>query len=300
MNISNLLVDSNFSQSVLKELAGLRLKISNYAFSSEIIWYRIALNKFETWNKAEHRHSFYEMHLCLTGYAAFEVGKNNVIEINAGDFAIFSPKTNHKLIKVSDDFTKVVLGFNIELMDSEEYSFLQDALNQIKLTKYKATEKMLTIPFDSLEEIKQHRKGYKFAICELLTQLIIEFARVINPVKKEDFLRYSGKDTRLDSLILYMRDNLHRRLTAEDFANEENMSAKQLNRIMMENFNMSVSAFFKKEKINKAKELLETTDMTISQLSTALGFSDEFSFSKTFKRIEGITPANYRASYFLK
>ena len=151
-----------------------------------------------------------------------------------------------------------------------------------------------------LEEIKMRRKGFKFTICELLSLLIIESARVINPKKKEDVLKYSSKDTKLDSIILYMRNNIHANLTADEIAAVANMSSKQLNRIMLENYNMSISTFFKREKISKAKEMLEKTDMSIRQIAEAVGFSDEFSFSKSFKKIEGNTPASYRSAYYQK
>lgn len=298
--MENNYIDLGTSQSILKELARLQLQISNYAFDAQIIWCRVAVNKFEVWNKAAHHHSFYELHLCCSGYAVFEDTDKNTVTVSSGEFVLFPPSTSHKLIDYSDDFSKLVFGFSLNLKESDEYRFLSDSFNEIKVKNFKASSKMLTIPSEILEEIKLHRKGFKFAICELLSLLIIESARVINPSKKEDFLKYSSKDTKLDSIILYMRNNLHTNLTADDIATVANMSSKQLNRIMFENYNMSISTFFKKEKIKKAKELLENSDYSISQIASLIGFSDEFSFSKSFKKIEGITPASYRSSYFQK
>ena len=93
---------------------------------------------------------------------------------------------------------------------------------------------------------------------------------------------------------------VHFILTVEDFAAQSNMSSKQLNRIMFENYNMSVAEFFKNERIEKAKDLLTHTELSMSQIAHKIGFSDEFSMSKIFKRLEGMTPAKYRSSYFLK
>lgn len=293
-------IDQTTAQSLLKELARLQLKISNYAFESQIIWCRVALNKFEVWNKAEHHHSFYEIHLCCSGTATFEVEQDSVITIKAGDFVIFTPNTRHKLVFFSDDFSKLVFGFTLNIKESDELKFLADSYSEIKHRAYKASDRMLSIPTEILEEIKMRRTGFKFAICELLSLLIIESARVINPKKKEDILKYSSKDTKLDSIILYMRNNIHSNLTADEIATVANMSSKQLNRIMLENYNLSISAFFKREKISKAKEMLEKTDMSIRQIAEAVGFSDEFSFGKSFKRTEGNTPAGYRSAYFQK
>ena len=277
--MDNRYIDLSISQAVLKELARLQLKISNYAFESQIIWCRVALNKFEVWNKAEHHHSFYELHLCCSGTATFEVQKDSEITIKAGDFVIFSPSTRHKLLYYSDDFSKLVLGFTLDVKESDELKFITDSYSDIKNKAYMASDRMLSVPTDILEEIKMRRKGFKFTICELLSLLIIESARVI---------------------ILYMKNNIHANLTADEIAAVANMSSKQLNRIMLENYNLSISAFFKREKISKAKEMLEKTDMSIRQIAEAVGFSDEFSFGKSFKRTEGNTPAGYRSAYFQK
>ena len=293
-------IDQNISQSILKELARSQLKISNYAFDSQVIWCRIALNKFETWNKAAHHHSFYELHLCCSGFAEFADSYGNIIKIESGDFVLFPPETSHKLIKFSDDFSKLVFGFTLDIKDSEEFKFLYDSFTDLKIKSYKATDKMIKIPSDILEEIKAHRKAFKFAVCELLTILITESARAINPEKKEDFLKYSSKDAKLDTVLLYMRNNLHANLTADEIATVANMCSKQLNRIMHKSYNMSISTYYKREKMNKAKELLVSSELSVSEIATALGFSDEFSFSKSFKRIEGISPASYRSSYFQK
>ena len=46
-------------------------------------------------------------------------------------------------------------------------------------------------------------------------------------------------------------------------------------------------------RINKAKELLKTTKMSLNEVSEAVGFNDYFYFIKKFKREVGITPGKY-------
>lgn len=51
------------------------------------------------------------------------------------------------------------------------------------------------------------------------------------------------------------------------------------------------------EKINRAKSLLADTNDTVAQIGYNLGFSDNHNFSSCFKRITGLTPTEYRASF---
>lgn len=293
-------IDESIPTSVCKEFSRLNISISNYAFDSNIIWCRIAFNNREIWNTAKHSHSFYELHLCLSGEAVFEAGNNNLLTINPGEFIFLPPKQSHKLCQVSDDFSKFVFGFVLKLKESDEYSFLKESFNNIPIGVFKASQTMLEAPQRILNDIAQHNNGFKLMSSMFLSSVIIEIARIINPSYKNTNIKYENKDKRLDALILYMRDNLQQHLTVEDFAAQSNMSSKQLNRIMFENYNMSVSEFFKKERIEKAKDLITHTELSMGQIAQKVGFSDEFSMGKIFKRIEGMTPARYRSSYFLK
>lgn len=49
-------------------------------------------------------------------------------------------------------------------------------------------------------------------------------------------------------------------------------------------------------KANYAANLLATTDMAVKQMAQHLGFSDQYAFSKSFKRLIGVAPLHYRRS----
>ena len=46
-------------------------------------------------------------------------------------------------------------------------------------------------------------------------------------------------------------------------------------------------------RIEKAKELLTSTNMTLNEISDSVGFNDYFYFLKTFKKFTGVTPGKY-------
>ena len=47
-------------------------------------------------------------------------------------------------------------------------------------------------------------------------------------------------------------------------------------------------------KLQEAKQLLEQTDYALAEIAASLGYTDLFSFSKAFKKMEGISPTAYR------
>jgi AraC-like DNA-binding protein len=46
--------------------------------------------------------------------------------------------------------------------------------------------------------------------------------------------------------------------------------------------------------MDKSKELLIDTDLTINEISDVVGYNDPFYFSKVFKRNTGLTPTAFR------
>lgn len=58
--------------------------------------------------------------------------------------------------------------------------------------------------------------------------------------------------------------------------------------------NVSFSNYLKNERINKAKQLLRSTNMKIFEISDAVGFSNAKYFSFAFKQAVGLTPGDYQ------
>jgi len=48
------------------------------------------------------------------------------------------------------------------------------------------------------------------------------------------------------------------------------------------------------KRINKAKEFLSKSSVTVEQLAQILGFSSPSHFIRRFKKLEGLTPSEYR------
>ena len=53
-------------------------------------------------------------------------------------------------------------------------------------------------------------------------------------------------------------------------------------------------SYFISLKIKEAKRLLRETDLTVTQISASLAFDNPNYFSKTFKRVSGYTPLQYK------
>ncbi|MNI85166.1 HTH-type transcriptional activator Btr [compost metagenome] len=61
----------------------------------------------------------------------------------------------------------------------------------------------------------------------------------------------------------------------------------------------SFVTYLKKVRIRKAKELIGTGSLKLSEISAAVGFENTRHFSRVFKELEGISPFEYRGKLFV-
>jgi two-component system response regulator YesN len=76
-------------------------------------------------------------------------------------------------------------------------------------------------------------------------------------------------------------------------AGKVGLSTGYLSRLFKQNFNMPFRNYLLKQRINKAKILLISSEMKIYEVCIAVGFEDPNYFSAMFKRETGYTPSGY-------
>ena len=95
----------------------------------------------------------------------------------------------------------------------------------------------------------------------------------------------------IDCIHLFIEDNT---FNSEKLAKELGLSDSQLYRKLKAISNTSTAIFIRNIRLEKAKELLQTSDLTISEIAYATGFNDPSWFSKTFKTTFGESPTEIR------
>lgn len=88
-------------------------------------------------------------------------------------------------------------------------------------------------------------------------------------------------------------------LSLKDIARELHMHPTYVSNHFKELFGKPPMALQREIRIAKAKSLLETREMNITEISRALGFPDIQTFSRLFKTYTGISPGQYRRLFDL-
>lgn len=100
----------------------------------------------------------------------------------------------------------------------------------------------------------------------------------------------------LDSIIQHIHKNIENSdYNAPKLAADVFMSESQLYRKLKAITNKSSAIFIRSVRLEKAKELLETTTLSVSEVAYATGFSNPNWFGKAFKEEFGINPSELKA-----
>jgi two-component system response regulator YesN len=92
----------------------------------------------------------------------------------------------------------------------------------------------------------------------------------------------------------YIAENYQDGITLSEMAKSFNISTGHLSNLFHEKTGESFSDYLNMIRLNKAKELLKTTDYKIYRIADELGFNDAYYFSSWFKKLVGASPTTYR------
>jgi AraC-like DNA-binding protein len=97
--------------------------------------------------------------------------------------------------------------------------------------------------------------------------------------------------TRTEELI---ESNLSSRLSLLDFAASAGMSVRHFCRAFRASKGISPHQYVIRRRIERARSLIEASDMPYAEVAEMAGFADQSQMAKTFRRVLGITPSHFR------
>jgi two-component system response regulator YesN len=101
-------------------------------------------------------------------------------------------------------------------------------------------------------------------------------------------------DQLVSTIVQYIQNHYHQDLYLEKIAEHMGVSSKYISKVFKEKTDTNLTDYISITRINKAKEILESTNMNISEISERVGIYSRTTFIRLFKKFEGITPNEFR------
>ena len=250
-----------------------------------------------------HTHDFFELVYIIDGSALHKT-PTQTNEISQGDYFIININTPHKYV---GEVTVLNCLFYPEFIDKAlaKHTNFNDLLNSYLIKfhfndfSYSPAEKIFhdsdgaVLNFLHLikNELNNALPGCFEVIRCLLIQLIIHTLRSI----------YSYSSTKKSKIIeecLYeIEHNFSNDFHLNHFCEKHHYDPSYLSRKFKKEVGISYIKYIHNIRIHEACHMLTNTDLKVSEIATAVGFSDMKHFFQIFKTIVGMTPTEYKKQY---
>jgi len=254
----------------------------------------------------DHTHSFFEIDCILRGYCEMNFEGDRCI-LPEGSLIIITPESNHSLIACNRECRGVrilmkcwlfdMTFFDILSSNSLLFSFFSSVVNGTFQPNYllfhmgrdKHVNKTIkAIFYEIYQKDEFSTKGAVNGVNMLFCHMLRNYENV--SFHKDN----TGKLTQDAPRILHYLQNNYRNATLYGLAKEFNYSVFHMSRRIKDITGSNYSNIVRQLRLNKARELLQNTGLTISEITEAIGYESQSYLSRAFKLEYGITPREYR------
>lgn len=99
---------------------------------------------------------------------------------------------------------------------------------------------------------------------------------------------------KLQNAIKYISDNYSAKISLDAVAAKACMSKYHFSRLFKKATGTTYQGYLNECRIEKAKELLESGNLPITEIAFAVGYADMTHFARTFKKMSGFAPSQYK------
>lgn len=145
-----------------------------------------------------------------------------------------------------------------------------------------------------------YRKDY---LCEMLQSRSYEEIRnwwlsKVTDITKHMANRKKNQSENIVSMAIdYINKNYRKDISLEDVSREVNINPYYFSKRFKEETGVNFIDYLTGIRIRKAKELLEDPRLSIKEICTKSGYTDPNYFSRIFKKVENVTPSEYREKF---
>lgn len=98
-------------------------------------------------------------------------------------------------------------------------------------------------------------------------------------------------------ITAYVKNNYMKKITLDDIADNVYLSRTYISRIFKEEMKVTLTKYINKIRIDKSKQLLLDSSLSLADVANLTGFDDQSYYSKTFRSITGMSPGRYREKH---
>lgn len=277
-------------------MCNLGITIEN--FNPEVL-YIIKCNNKDFINSEYHYHDFIEFSYVISGSTNYRI-EDKYYKISEKTLISFNPGVHHQeSLNKGEQVVELHIGFRNIQIGNIPIDFILKENQEVTLEFIQYKEEFHKCCLEIISEQESCEIGKELVLKSLIMKLIVLFLKEINYVKNKkkaytyDFTFYN-KSNIVEIIIDYFQENYMKNISLDDMSKSIYLSAAYISKIFKERTGESPINYLINLRLERAKDLLISTELTIKIIAQSVGYKDAYYFSKLFKKYHGYSPSKFR------
>lgn len=255
-----------------------------------------------------HEHEFFEL-LCVLSGSCENLFRGERLSLQPGDICIHAPGTVHAVGAFSDDAVLLNILIRRSTFDRSFFSLLEaeSILSRFFHTAFRQSAPVPYLLFhtgsdlqirslilDAVDVYGQNRKYQRQLLNAMLSELLIRILQGYeDTLQVSPLWSRSPRQEQLMDILRYAQEH-YQTVTMGELSARFHYSGRQLQRLFQQATGSSFRDAIQSQKLQRAAELLRTTDLPVQIIAEEVGFQAVNNFRKQFERRYGNVPSSYR------
>lgn len=241
----------------------------------------------------------YLFHFVISGkgtlYANNSSGTTDVYKINANEgFMLFPGQVSTYIADNDEPWEYIWLEF-----DGFQAKAAINAigLSQDKPIYHPLSIKLCELALDEMIYIIEQKEAAPLHLIGHLYLFLDYLTRSAVTSQSQNKRKNNSSHYYISEAIKFIELNYQKDITVEDIAENCGLNRNYFGKKFKEEFGKTPQEFLMRFRMTKATELLEHSQLSIGEISCAVGYNDQLHFSRAFKNTYGISPRQWRDKY---
>lgn len=229
------------------------------------------------------------------------------LEVSANMFMVTDPQTIYEVISVTDDFQSRMVSYKREFISALSLKF-----NRLITYRYFRQQMNRGVPFPESEmEVVWKSVNFLKYILDSETDMLYkkemvehlfsvfcyQMAGIISKEDNNSMNQMSRQEEIVFVFLTHLSEYHLTERTVEFYAEKQSITTRHLSSVVKEVTGKTASHIIALIVMNEAKVLLNSSNKPVSEVSSILGFSDQYAFSHFFKKHMEVSPKQYRHQF---
>lgn len=251
-----------------------------------------------------HCHSFYEIYYLVSGERKFFI-KDSVYYMQPGDMIIINKHDLHKTTFLEQGkHQRIVITFDEKFLEGLSGGVKKGVMEHFRLSKrlrirQREREYLEQLLARTLAEEKEGG-AYSKSLCRMYIYECILYLLNCSMENEApdviDEILLNDMEKEIQSTARYIYHYYDRPLTLKGMAHMAGMSEQYFSKRFKRVTGFGFKEYLTMLRINRSKELLKSSQLSITQIGTRCGFSDGNYFGDVFQKKVGMSPLRYRSA----